>query len=479
MFGYTAEEMIGQSIALLFPSDRLEEEAEIIGRISKGERVSHFETVRVRKDGTPLDVSLTISPIRDDTGKIVGASKIVRDITEQKRALKELAETHEELKRADRLKVEFLATLSHELRTPLTAILGWIQILKTDATPTDVAEGVQVIERDVRLQAQLIEDLLDMSRIEAGKVSLDVQHLDLASVVDAAIETVRPTAVSKQIRVTCAFASVDGMVLGDRNRLQQIVWNLLSNAIKFTPKDGKIHVGIQRVNSHVEILVTDSGEGISLEFLPHVFDRFRQANSSTTRKKGGLGLGLAIAKHLTELHGGSLSASSGGPGSGATFTVHLPLVSAQRRSEFEAREARGVAVDEATPEGDLSGIKVLTVDDDPDSLQIIERILQKSGALVRTARSMQEALTAFSEFLPDILLSDVGMPEHDGYELIQRLREMPQGKGVPAVALTALARQQDRTRALRAGFQMHVAKPVDAEELVAVVQNLATLRRSH
>jgi PAS domain S-box-containing protein len=477
MFGYTAEDMVGQSIERLFPPDRLDEEALIIGRISRGERVSHFETIRIRKDGRPVEVSLTISPIRDAEGKIVGASKIARDITEAKRSMRELEAAHDALKRADRLKVEFLATLSHELRTPLNAILGWTQILKESATPTDVAEGVQVIERNVRLQAQLIEDLLDMSRIEAGKVSLDLQSLDLSAVVDAAIETVRPTADNKGIRISRAFASVEGMVLGDRNRLQQVVWNLLTNAIKFTSKGGKIHVTIHRVNSHVEILVADSGEGIPPDFLPHVFDRFRQADSSTTRKKGGLGIGLAIAKHLAELHGGTLSAASAGLGLGATFSVHLPLVLTQRPKAHVDQALREAEVDAAAAAGNLRGIKVLAVDDEPDSLRIVERILVQSGATVRTASSMQQALGAFADFSPDVVLSDIGMPEHDGYELIERLRSSLLGKGVPAVALTALARPQDRTRALRAGFQLHVAKPVDAEELVAVVQNLAALRK--
>lgn len=476
MFGYTADEMIGQSIARLFPADRLDEETEILRRIGRGERVDHFETIRLRKDGTPIDVSLTISPVRDADGTIVGASKIARDISEQRRSTRKLAEAHEELKRADRLKAEFLATLSHELRTPLTAILGWIQILKELPTPEELEQGIEVIERNVRLQSQLIEDLLDISRIESGKVALDVQRLNLATIASAALDTVRPSAEAKGIKLTSAFTDVDGVVMGDKNRLQQIVWNLLTNAIKFTPRAGRIHVVIERVNSHVEISVTDSGQGIAPEFLQHVFDRFRQADSTTTRKHGGLGIGLTIAKHLCELHGGRLGVQSPGLGLGATFTVNLPLISAHPDAQTLAASQRNAEVDGAIRKGDLSGVKVLVVDDDADSLAIVKRVLQRNGADVHAANCMEAGLQAFGSFQPDVVLSDIGMPEHDGYELIKQLRTLPGGKSVPAVALTALARNEDRTRALKAGFQMHVAKPVDSHELVAVVQNLAALR---
>src|SRR6476661_3176179 len=325
IFGYSAEEMVGESIIKLLPPDRLDEEAQILARLQRGERVEHFETRRQRKDGRVIDVSLTISPIRNSEGVIVGASKIARDVTEQKAALRKLAETHEQLQRADRLKADFLTTLSHELRTPLNAILGWVQILKDGATTEDIVQGVPIIERNVRVQSQMIEDLLDMSRIEAGKVSLDVQRVDLAAVVAAGIETVRPAANAKEIRLTSAFASVNGIVMGDKDRLQQIVWNLLTNAVKFTPKKGRIHVVIKRTDSHVAIDVTDTGQGIAPEFLGQVFDRFRQADATTTRRHGGLGLGLSIVKNLTELHGGNVRVASQGPGRGARFVVTLPL----------------------------------------------------------------------------------------------------------------------------------------------------------
>jgi CheY-like chemotaxis protein/two-component sensor histidine kinase len=315
-----------------------------------------------------------------------------------------------------------------------------------------------------------------MSRIDSGKVSLDIQRVDLPTVVSAAIETVRPTAIAKNIRLTSAFSSINGIVMGDKDRLQQIVWNLLSNAIKFTPKGGRVHVVIKRINSHVEICVTDSGEGIAKEFLGQVFDRFRQADATTTRRHSGLGLGLSIVKHLTELHGGSVHVESDGVGQGATFIINLPLQPVRHDAAAIADAQRNADIDGAATEPDLSKVRVLVVDDEKDSLAIIERILVRRGADVCAVRSMNEALAEFPRFAPHVLVSDIGMPEHDGYELIARVRKLPGGRTVPAIALTALARSDDRTRALRAGFQLHVPKPVDFNELIAVVQNLAALR---
>ncbi len=478
IFGYDAAEMIGQSIGRLFPPDRLDEETHILARIQRGERVEHFETVRVRKDGAPIDVSLTISPIRNNAGEIIGASKIARDISEQKRSQRELAEAHEELQRVNQVKAEFLATLSHELRTPLSAIIGWVQMLKDAPSPQEVAEGVQVIERNVRMQSQLIEDLLDMSRIEAGKVSLDIQRLDLAVVVAAAMETVRPAAEAKGIRLTSAFSSVGGIVMGDKNRLQQIVWNLLTNAVKFTPKQERIHVTIKRAASQVEVSVTDTGQGIAPEFLGQIFERFRQGDASTTRRQGGLGLGLSIAKQLAELHGATLHAASLGLGQGSCFTLEIPIFSAHHSKVAPAAQQRPSNMDTGTRAADLTGVKVLVVDDEADCGAVICRLLERRGAEVRTATCMEDGLAEFTHFSPHLVLSDIGMPDHDGYEFIATLRQLPGASSVPVVALTALARTEDRTRALRAGFQLHLAKPVDADELAAVVQNLAALRRN-
>jgi PAS domain S-box-containing protein len=478
IFGYSAEEMIGQSIIKILPPDRLDEEKEILARLQRGEWVDHFETRRLHKNGRFIDVSLTISPIRNEEGVIVGASKIARDITAQKESQQKLAQAHAELKRADQMKAEFLATLSHELRTPLNAILGWVQILKDGASLDDLRESIPAIERNVRTQSQLIEDLLDMSRIEAGKVSLDLQHLDLAAVVTAGIETVRPAALAKEIRLTTAFSSLNGIVTGDKNRLQQVVWNLLSNAIKFTPKGGHIHVVTKRVNSHVEIWVTDTGQGIAPEFLGHVFDRFRQADATTTRRHGGLGLGLSIVKHLVELHGGSVRVESEGAGQGATFIVSLPLQCGRQKEETATEKRRNGAADHAAGKPELKGIKVLIVDDEADSIAIVQRVLERQGAEVCAADSVEKAIEDFVRFGPQVVLSDIGMPGQDGYELIRRIRQLPGGQKVPAVALTALARAEDRTRAVRAGFQLHIAKPVDFVELVAVVHNLASLQKS-
>lgn len=476
IFGYTAEEMIGQSILRILPDDRKDEEGRILSRLRAGERVEHYETIRVRKDGRHLDVSLTISPIKGPNGKVIGASKIARDITEQKRAMQQLAIANEELHRANRLKAEFISTLSHELRTPLNAILGWTQLLGENSSKEDLQLGLETIERNVRVQSQLIEDLLDMSRIEAGKLNLDVQRLDLPSVLTAALEVVRPAAVAKGIEITCAFSSVEGMVMGDKNRMQQIIWNLVTNAVKFTPKKGRVHITLERINSHVEIAVADNGIGVEPEFLEHIFERFMQADASTTRKHGGLGLGLAIVKKLVELHGGTVRAKSDGLNRGATFIVSLPLVPVRHEPEHSAAEKRHAEIDGSAPDFRLNGIKVLVVDDDPDSLEIVRRILEHGDATVRTALSVEEALALFKEFGPDILLSDIGMPNHDGFDLIKRIREQPAGNSMPAIALTALARSEDRTRALRAGFQVHLPKPVNAFELLATVQSFSNLR---
>ena len=477
MFGYTADEMIGQSIAKLFPPDRLDEETHILARLHRGEQVDHFDTVRQRKDGKLIDVSLTISPIRGEDGTIVGASKVARDITEQKAAQRKLAETLEQLKRVDQMKAEFLATLSHELRTPLNAILGWVQLLREDESVENVQHGLPIIERNVRSQSQLIEDLLDMSRIETGKIRLNLEPVDLPSVIGAGIETVRPTAVAKEIRLTSAFSSVTGTVMGDKDRLQQIIWNLLTNAIKFTPKGGTVRVVLTRVNSHVEVAVIDNGQGVPEEFLAHVFDRFRQADASTTRHYGGLGLGLSIVKHLTELHGGTVRVASEGVGRGATFTVTFPLRAVRHEPEGVPGESSKSLADQKVKKADLTGVRVVAIDDEEDSIEIVRRVLERVGAEVRTALSMKEGLKEFVSFSPHVVITDIGMPDHDGYELLARLRELPEGRRVPAVALTAMARADDRIQTLRAGFQLHIAKPVDANELVAVVQNLAALRK--
>lgn len=609
IFGYTAEEMIGQPILRLIPADRPGEEDRILERLRRGERVDHFETVRVRKDGRRIHVSVTISPVRDAAGRVIGASKvarditertqvneriresegrlralvdtavdgiltvdergtvgsfnpaaqrmfgyepseivgrnvnqlipggiddggsvvsehphasnsatvgvarevlgrrkdgssfpldlavselelgnrclftaIVRDITERKRAEEERERllqseraARSEAERASRLKDEFLATVSHELRTPLNAIYGWSQLLKRkQVKDEELLEGLEVIARNAKVQTQLVEDLLDMSRIVSGKLRLDIQSVDLTDVIDAAVRTILPAAQAKEIMLQKIIDPAAGLVSGDPNRLQQVIWNLLSNAVKFTSKGGSVQVLLERINSHVKLRVSDSGQGVAPEFLPHLFERFQQADATTTRRHGGLGLGLAIVKHLVELHGGTVGVSSAGLNQGTTFTICLPVRAAlllEAPEDVPRQFARPPAVRAVS----LAGIRVLVVDDEVDAQRLVARILEEHGASVVTAGSVEEALAALRRQRPDVLLSDIGMPEVDGYSFLKRVRELPleEGGAVQAVALTAFARSEDRTRALLEGFLMHLPKPVEPAELVTVVAKAA------
>ncbi len=388
-----------------------------------------------------------------------------------------LKQIETELRGANRLKDEFLATVSHELRTPLTAILGWATMLRGNKfDEATAASALETIERNARAQSQLIEDLMDVSRIITGKLRLDVRPVDLASVVEAAVEAVRPAAEAKGIRLQRVLDTYAGPVPGDPVRLQQVVWNLLSNAIKFTPKGGRVQVRLERVNSHVEIVVSDTGPGISPDFLPHAFERFRQADAAITRKHGGLGLGLAIVRHLVELHGGAVSVESGGEGQGATFSVQLPLMIVHGEVVAEERRhPRAEAPGEALCRPQLDGLRVLVVDDERDARLMLKAMLAQCGAEVAEADSAAGALAAFEEFRPDVLVSDIGMPEEDGYSLIRKIRALAPERGgrTPAAALTAYAGVEDRKRALLAGYQVHVPKPVDPTELLAVVASLA------
>lgn len=388
----------------------------------------------------------------------------------------------EEAVTANRLKDEFLATVSHELRTPLNAILGWARLLRMGRLDEESrTRAVGTIEKSAVAQSQIIEDILDVSRIITGKLRLDVSPVEIAKIVEEAVESVRPTAEAKGVRVQAVLDTQSNPVLGDAHRLQQIMWNLLSNAIKFTPKGGRVQVTLARVNSYVEIAVSDTGQGISPAFLPYVFERFLQADSSTKRTYGGLGLGLAIVRHLTELHGGQVVAQSAGEGQGATFLLRLPLsIMREGANGLEAQltphRQRAVASD--LPEAlrqDLSGVRVLVVDDEADARELLRIALSQCGAEVRAAASVPEAFDSLRQWRPDVLVSDIGMPGEDGYELIRQVRSLPleEGGGIPAAALTAYARSEDRLKALTSGFQMHVAKPVEPIELAAVVASLA------
>ena len=613
IFGYTPEEMIGKSITLLIPEDRLDEEPAILAQLREGKRVDHYQTVRVRKDKSLVHISLTISPVRNAAGAIVGASKIARDITQQKRAeeavrvsnerfrlmadsapvfiwmadrtksrnwfnrrwlqftgrtpeqesgfgwtqnvheddlaqalqnyaegfdtrktfrseyrirradgmarwlieqasplfegpdgtfsgyvgscvditeskqmqaereetLKAERAAREEAERVGRLKDEFLATVSHELRTPLNAILGWATLLqRLDPRGEDLGRGLETIERNARMQGQIIADLLDMSRIISGKVQLDVQPLNLNEVLSAALDSVKLSIEAKKLRLRTTLDAKAGLLRGDPGRLQQVFWNLLTNAVKFTPSGGRIDVIMERVNSHVEVCITDTGIGIKPEFLAFVFDRFRQADSSTTRRHGGLGLGLSIVKHLVELHGGSVRVKSGGEGQGATFIVALPISVMHTQDLGHDSRAAFSDVDVSTIAlPSLAGVRALVVDDQEDARVLMCRLIEEHRGRCALAASGAEALQILEKEDVNIVISDIGMPDFDGYELIRKIRSMPSNtvRNLPAIALTAYARADDRQRALLAGFQMHVSKPVDPRELIAGIASLLNL----
>jgi PAS domain S-box-containing protein len=488
IFGYRAEEVVGNHISILIPPDRLDEEPVILDRLRRGELIDHYETVRVAKDGRSVNVSLTVSPIKDRSGRVIAASKIARDITERKRAERELAQmlareqaARAEAESANRMKDEFLATVSHELRTPLTAIMGWSHMLRKgkldDAT---LARAVETIDRNAKSQAQLVEDILDVSRMIMGKLRLNVGPVDVASVINAAIDSVQLAADSKGIKLEVTLDPSARRTVGDSSRLQQVVWNLVSNAIKFTPSGGRVEVRLERADPYVQIRVKDTGCGISAEFLPFVFDRFRQADGTPTRMHGGLGLGLAIARHLVELHGGTVQADSAGDGQGATFTIRLPQaidVKKTRSHKNETGNLRLVEVNDCPAEAlaSLDDVQVLLVDDDPDTLQILSVLLADQKAKVQSASSVAEAMEMLQWYEPDVLVSDLGMPNEDGYALIKKLRALDEkaGKQTPAVALTSYVRVADRTRALSAGFNLFVPKPVEPNELISAIAHLS------
>jgi len=385
----------------------------------------------------------------------------------------EYARLYREAQETSRLKDEFLATVSHELRTPLTPILAWVsQLRRRRLDPARTARALEAIERSARAQARLVDDLLEVSRIIGGKLRLDIRPMRLASAIEAAIEAMRPAAAAKNIRVVTSLDPRIELIWGDPERLQQVVWNLVSNAIKFTPEGGRVDVRLECVDSHLELTVRDTGRGIAPEFLPYLFERFRQADPSSTRALGGLGLGLAIVRHLVELHGGTVEAESAGEGKGTTLRVRMPFRVAPHDASGPERTHEVAA---ETPAGGefapLGGLRVLVVDDEPDTCDVLEAVLREAGAEVRTCRSAAAALAEIETWWPDVLLSDIGMPGEDGYALIRsiRVQEAQHGRAIAAVALTAYARLEDRRKALSAGFQMHVPKPIDGDELIAVV----------
>jgi hypothetical protein len=487
LFGWKADDVIGKHVnewQFVFADD-VDAVALVTNRQRQGVEVQGVQRNRnYTRDGSVLFCEWYNSVLHDDRGKLVSVLSLVLDVTARQRAEEERAallvrERHarKHAEEADRLKDEFLATLSHELRTPLTSILGWASMIRNgEVEGSNADRAMETIERNARSQARLIDDLLDVSRIITGNLRLDLHPLNLAPIVNAALDALRPTADVKGIHLQTRFEPEECLVKGDPNRLRQVIWNLLSNAIKFTQRGGGVNIDLNCVESTARLSVRDTGEGISAEFLPYVFDRFRQAEGSISRKQGGLGLGLAVARHLVELHGGMISAESEGPGRGSIFTVDLPLAqerrdparAEERKREIERRRSRSGVVR-------LDGLHVLLVEDDDDSRNLLGTMLKRYGVKVTSTKSAAEALSVFdSDELPDVLISDIGMPDEDGYDLIRKVRALPPEKGsqTPAIALTGYASKKDRERALESGYQQHIAKPIEQADIIAAIAKL-------
>jgi PAS domain S-box-containing protein len=486
LFGWKAEDVLGKHVnewRFVFADD-VDAVALVTNRQREGVEVQGVQRNRnYTREGSILYCEWYNSVLRDERGKLVSVLSLVLDQTARQSAEEERAasllrerDARKHAEEADRLKDEFLATLSHELRTPLTSILGWASMIRTgEVEGSNASRAIETIERNARSQARLIDDLLDVSRIITGNLRLDLHPLNLAPIVEAALDALRPTADVKGIKLQTRFVPSQCLVKGDPNRLRQVIWNLLSNAIKFTPRNGSVSIDLTCVESTARLTVSDSGDGIAAEFLPYVFDRFRQAEGSISRKQGGLGLGLAVARHLVELHGGTIRAQSEGLAKGAVFTVDLPLAqerrdparAEERRREVERRRTRMGAVR-------LDGVHVLLVEDDDDSRRLLGAMLKRHGARVTSTKSAAEALRVFEAELPDVLLSDIGMPDQDGYELVRRLRELPPERGgkTPAIALTGYASRKDRERALSSGYQQHMAKPIEQADMIKAIAAL-------
>ncbi len=487
--GYEAEEIIGQHFSRFYPPEVSRDfiDSELDTALREGQ--FRDEGWRVRKDGSRLWADVTITPVREPSGRLIGFAKVTRDLTsrrdadEQKTQLIREQAARQAAERSDRMKDEFLATLSHELRTPLNAIIGWTHILDQDPRPETLKKGLAVIARNAAAQSQLVADILDVQRLASGRLRLNLDTVELGRIVDLALDTVRPAAAAKNISLIPIMDTAAPSVLGDAERLQQIVWNLLSNAIKFTPKGGRVAIRLMKVGSHVDLTVEDNGPGIAPEFLPHLFERFRQFDASSTRRHGGLGLGLSIVRSLAELHGGTVAVANAAHG-GAIFSVRLPVASVGAQSPaIVANQAMSVAtVDKQvslSSAPSLKDVKVLVVDDDADGRQLVAQVLGLCGADVMLAGSAADAFPMVGRERPHVIVCDIGMPDEDGYGFIERVRRlsMEEGGATPAAALTAFASTQDRMRALNAGFQIHIPKPVQPAELVTVVASLIGRRR--
>lgn len=477
MTGYSLQEVLGKTPRLLQGPKTDRETLTRIWTTLQQWQSGVFELVNYRKDRSEFWVEISIVPVADDTGWYTHWISVQRDITQRKEVEGMLAKLllREQQARiateeASRMKDEFLAIVSHELRTPLNSMLGWSRLLRSRSLNAQTtARALETIERNAQAQTQLIEDLLDISRMIRGNVCLRCCPVNLTNLIEAAIDTIRLAAAAKDIQIN-TVSTTTRSISGDPDRLQQVIWNLLSNAIKFTPHGGRVEVSLVEQDTYIEFGVSDNGQGISTDFLPHIFEQFRQADSSSSRKQGGLGLGLAIVRNLVELHGGTISATSQGIGKGATFTVRLPF-----QSESEGNTPDTTSNAESQPESGITGLQVLIVDDEADARELLKTMLEQAGANVTTVGSVSEALNIIEQLQPDILLSDIGMPEEDGYSLIQKTKHLKtkSGKQISAAAITAYVRAEDQVKAIKAGFQTHLPKPVDPAQLIAVVTTLA------
>jgi PAS domain S-box-containing protein len=481
LFGYSRDELIGQTIELLVPArfrglHSVERQAFVAGSQTRAMGAGR-DLCGVRKDGTEVPIEIGLSAFSAAGRKFVLSSII--DITERKRAESEREEllareqaALAEARAASQAKDEFLAVLSHELRTPLHAILGWACLLRDSELATaEFERAVETIERNARNEARLIDDILEVSRMIQGKFLIDLAPCDPAMIVESALNSIRPAASVKQIRLRSTIDHVGPLML-DGGRIEQVVWNLLANAVKFTPPGGCVEAYLVDAGSHIRIRVSDNGRGIKAEFLPRVFERFSQADSSTTRQHGGLGLGLAIVRHITELHGGTIHAESPGEGKGATFTVELPVAAPEVNRRLPGSGAeRFLGANTALTASSLYGCRIMVVDDEADTRDLIATGLKLFGASILAVGSVGEAFEALEKFQPSVLVSDLAMPGEDGFTLIRRLRALPPAAGgqIPVLALTAYARPEDRQRVIDAGFQLHVAKPIDPAQLASLI----------
>jgi PAS domain S-box-containing protein len=478
LLGYEAGELLGRHVESLLPvASRIFYQTHLFPLLKLHDHVEEVYFSLRAKGGAEIPV--LVNAVRRERGGLTVNDCVLMHMRQRNQYEDEILHAKRVAEEAARAKDEFLATVSHELRTPLTAILGWARMLQGGTLDERMAgRALDAIERNAESQNQLIGDLLDFSRIISGRMRLDVGRVELPAVVEAAIDVVSLAADAKGIRLQTTLDPNAGPVSGDRERLQQVMWNLLSNAVKFTPKGGRVQVRLTRVNSSVEIAISDTGQGISPEFLPYVFDRFRQADQTTTRRQAGLGLGMAITKHLVELHGGTIRAESPGEGQGTTFIVKLPVMIVHGAEHFPEANAgrRTERQDQPRPAelARLDGVSVLVVDDERDARELLTTILMQSGAAVTSASGAGEALAKLRLSKPDLLVSDIEMADEDGYSLIRKVRTLEDGRGrrIPAIALTAHARPSDRLRALSEGYQMHIPKPVEPAELVLAIANL-------